>query len=267
MFAQNQANVERGIDSYSREKEAALGNKLANEIRQRTTSIQNPTSNGFVERLGRRLAAHMPEAKLDFTFSIIAEDPCPTVHEPVALSGGYVFVPAALFLAAQDESEFAGMLAHAMAHIADRHGMQLFRRDQPTGLADAPLVFVGAWGGSCTQGLAIPMGLVATERGFEQEADARAVRTMAQAGFDPDALVRYTERVQPASSSTTSAAFAIIPPRDERVAAMTSTIESLPATNYPGRVDSEFAAAREQVRRALPMNTAAPPPSLRRKMP
>jgi predicted Zn-dependent protease len=35
-------------------------------------------------------------------------------HEPAALAGGYVFVLSGLFLAAQDEAEFAGMLAHAM---------------------------------------------------------------------------------------------------------------------------------------------------------
>jgi len=99
----------------------------------------------------------------------------------------YVFVPAALFLAARDEAEFAALLAHAMAHIAARQG-----NVQPTGLASVPLIF--GFGGSCTEGGALPVGFTATRRGFELQADALSLQTMAQAGFDPKALVRYTER-------------------------------------------------------------------------
>ena len=88
-----------------------------------------------------------------------------------ALLGGYVFVPAALFLAARDEAEFAALLAHAMAHIAARQG-----NVQPTGLASVPLIF--GFGGSCTEGGALPVGFTATRRGFELQADALSLQTM-----------------------------------------------------------------------------------------
>jgi len=83
----------------------------------------------------------------------------------------YVFVPAALFLAARDEAEFAALLAHAMAHIAARQG-----NVQPTGLASVPLIF--GFGGSCTEGGALPVGFTATRRGFELQADALSLQTM-----------------------------------------------------------------------------------------
>src|SRR5262245_17734472 len=102
----------------------------------------------------------MPNANARFTFSVIAEDPCTTVHEPAALPGGYVFVSAALFLAAQNEAEFAGMVAHAIVHIAERHGTQA-TRGQAVNYAGVPLIFMGGWGGFCAEGLAVPRGFVA----------------------------------------------------------------------------------------------------------
>lgn len=265
LLAQNQPTAGNGINVYSLEKEAALGKQLAAEVRQRTTPIQNPAVQDYVDRLGQRLAAYT-DTKVPFTFSVIAEDPCFTVHEPAALPGGYVFVPTALFLAAQDEAEFAGMLAHAMAHIAARHGTRMATRSQISGTATIPLVFVGGWAGSCTGGATIPVGYLKFQRGFEQEADALALQTMARAGFDPNALVRYIERVQPPPSTTRPVVFSTIPPRDQRIAAMTSTVEGLSVTNYPAPAGGEFAAAQEAVRRLIPPNRSAPP-SLRRKMP
>jgi predicted Zn-dependent protease len=257
LFAQNQATPEKGGNLYGLQKEAALGKRLADEVHKRTTPIENPTVQVYVDRLGQTLAAHIPGSQVRFTFSVIAEDPCPTVHDAPALPGGYIFVPAALFLATRDEAEFAAMLTHAMAHIAARQG-----NVQPSSLASVPLIF--GLGGSCTEDGALPMGFRATQRGFELQADALSLQTMAQAGFDPKALVRYTEREQPVPSDERSVELSPIPPRDQRVAAMTSIIAGLKATNYPARADGEFAAAREEVRRfVLPKNSA--PPTLKRK--
>jgi predicted Zn-dependent protease len=113
-----------GINSYSLEKEAALGRQLASEVERQTTAIHNSTIDDYLKRLGERIAAQMPDAKFPFTSKVITDDPCRRVHEPVALPGGHLFVPSALFVAADDEAEFAGMLAHSMEHIAARHGCE-----------------------------------------------------------------------------------------------------------------------------------------------
>ena len=266
LFAQNQGTPEKGVNFYNSQREAALGKRLADDVLKRTTPIENPTVVAYVERLGQKLAAHMPESPVRFTFSLIAEDLCPAMHEPSALPGGYLFVPAALFLAARDEAEFAGMLAHAMAHIAARQGKPPSTGGQQTNLASVPLIFVGGWSGSCTVAGAVPVGFITTQRGFELQADALSLQTMAQAGFDPQALVRYTEREQPAPSDDRSVELSSIPPRDQRVAAMTSIIDSMTATNYPAPADGEFGVAREEMRRFV-LTKNSPPPSLRRKVP
>jgi predicted Zn-dependent protease len=264
-LGQGQATVGQGYNRYSLEKEAALGKQLAAEVRQMTTPIQSPTVQNHVDRLGQRLAAHAG-AMFPFTFSVIAEDPCHMLHEPLALPGGYVFVPAALFLTARDEFEFAGMMAHAIAHVAARHGTRAVTRGQMSGFATVPLVFMGGQAGSCTDGIAVPAGYIRYQRGFEREADALAVQTMARAGFDPNALVRYIERVQPPLSTNRSAAFSAIPPLNQRIPTMTSAMEGLAVTNYPAPVGGEFPAAQNAVRQLIPPNDSGPP-SLRRKMP
>jgi len=108
----------RGVNLYSMEREAKLGATLAEEVRRNSTALDSALAQNYVERLGRQLAAQLPGDGIKYTFEIIADKtagPTNQLHEPIALPGGYLFVPAGLFLAAQDEAEFAGMLAHAMA--------------------------------------------------------------------------------------------------------------------------------------------------------
>ena len=180
------ARAGNGDNAYSFEKETALGQKLAADLREHTTPINIPAVQDYLDRLGQRLAAQVPGAKSAFTFSAIADDPCPASHEPAALPGGYVFVPAALFLAARDEAEFAGMLAHAMEHVAQRHLTREASRSQFAGYASIPAIFAARVG--CAGVQAVPLAVRAWRQGHELEADALALETMAYSGFDPAAL-------------------------------------------------------------------------------
>jgi beta-barrel assembly-enhancing protease len=234
--------AENAVNYYSLEKEAALGRQLAADFRQRNSLIDSPTVQNHLDRIGQRIAAELRDAKFPYTFRVIAGDPCRTVHEPAALPGGYVFVPGALFVEARNEAEFAGMLAHAMSHIALRHATRQATRGQVSNLASVPLIFMGGWSGACSEELLLPRAFVASRRSQELEADVLAIRTMTRAGFDPMALVRYIERVQPAASS--------LPDRDQRLASMRLLMENLPPTNYAAP-RQEFTAIQQEVRRLL----------------
>jgi len=256
----------KGGNFFSLEKEAALGRQLAAEFRKRTTPIDKPTVQNYLDRLGKRLAAHVPDATFPFTFSAIAEDLCPTIHEPAALPGGYVFVPAALFIAAQDEAEFAGMLAHAMEHIAQRRVTRQATQSQLVSHASTPLIFIGGWGGGCSEEQSIPLAFVTQQRSYEMEADFLAVQVMARAGLDPKALVRYIQRVQVRRARTVSKAYSPVPDRDHRVANMLWVIEKLQTVDYAAFAPDEFAAVQQKMRRLIPVNSHTPP-SLMRKTP
>jgi beta-barrel assembly-enhancing protease len=252
--------AESGVNSNSLEKEAALRRQMAAETQRRTTTINSSSIQDYVDGLGRRISAQIPDAKFPFTFSVVADDPCSTTHEPGALPGGYVFIPAALFVEARDEAEFAGMLAHSMEHIAQLHATRLANRGQMVNSASIPPIFVGGWSASCSEPMAIPVGLLEAYRNNELKADASAVQTMARAGFDPGALARYIERVQTQPTKS----FSLLPSRDQRVAAMRLLMARLPSVDYQV-TSAEFVVVQQEVIRLTKRrDTALAPPTLRR---
>jgi len=233
-------------DFYSREREAALGAGLAKEVQQRTGPIDNAVIRDYVERTGSRLAAQLPGTGFPYLFSVISGDVGGRTHEPLSLPGGYIFVPGTLILTCQTEAEFAGMLAHAMAHTAERHGTRQAARAIQGNLTSLPLIFMGGWMGG-QEGL-IPLAVLDIHRRFETEADALAVRAMADAGYDPEALVSYIRRVQPGDGETSK--MSALPPRDSRITAMENTIRELPSKTYVAT--DEFPRIQEELRRLLP---------------
>ena len=157
------------------------------------------------------------------------------------------------------------MLAHAMEHIAQRRVTRQATQSQLVSHASTPLMFIGGWGGGCSEEQSIPLAFVTQQRSYEMEADFLAVQVMARAGFDPKALVRYIQRVQVRPAGTMSKAYSPEPDRDRRVATMLSAIEKLPVVDYAAAEPAEFAAAQQEVRRLAerPARTKAPPSLMR----
>jgi len=241
---------DEGVNRYSLEKEAALGKQLAADFRAQV--IESAAANAYVDALGQRIIAQIPEPNFAFTFSVVADHSCPPLHEPAALPGGYVFVPAALFLTVRDEAEFAGMLARAIRHVTQRHLTRQATRGQIVKAASISLIFFGGWSGACSNdGIAVPRGFLEMMRLNEGEAESLALDTMALAGFDPRALVRYVERVHPDST--------------ERLAVMRSAIDGLPPADYAAPT-AEFAAVQQEVRRLMERGVVPKlPPTLKRR--
>jgi predicted Zn-dependent protease len=245
-----QPQIGQGVNFYSLEKEATLGAALAQDVRQRTTPVDSSTVGAYVEKIGRQLATQLPNVRFTYTFAVIADDMGGSTHEPLSLPAGYIFVTANLIRNARNEGEFAGMLAHAMAHAAERHGTRQATRGQLANLATVPLIFMGGPAGLGAGGeQLIPIGFLHLQRQFENEADALAIQLMAGAGFDPQALVSYIGRVQQADAnpSTMSKVFSSLPPRDSRIASMQKTIQGLPPHMYAS--SDEFYLIQDQVRR------------------
>lgn len=243
VIAQDQ-QVGRGPNLYSREKEAALGAALAQQVGRTATPLDNTAALDFVQRLGAKLAAQLPEPRFSYTFAVTASDQSNVLHEPLSLPGGYIFVPASLFLAAQDEAEFAGMLGHAMAHVANRDGTRAATRGELSHMANIPLIFYGGWAGfgaRQTSATMVPVSMVQFERQYERDADLIAVKLTSAAGYDPQALVRYFSRVWPDNAPDSDF-------RDARIAAMGRAIQQLaPATST-----DEFLRIQEQIRALSP---------------
>ncbi len=218
-------------NTFNLEKEAALGRQLAAEYSRGNTPIESGVAQEYVDRLGERLATQMTEAKFPFVFKTVAGGTC---MEPVGLPGGYVFISAQLLLAA-DEAQFAGALAHAMEHVAQRHGT--FEASRPAGAANTtiPLVFIGGWSGSCSAGSASPAAFSAPRRQYEIDADALAAEALAHAGLDPRGLLRFIEQFPQ-------------PDRDQRLTNLRAALELLPRNDRSASPSDDFIAAQKEVR-------------------
>src|SRR5260370_26905799 len=105
-------DVGKGVNFYSIEKEMALGKQLAQEVTRQAKTVDDPMISEYVNRIGQNLARNS-DAKVPFTFQVIeGEEP-----NAFALPGGYIFIYTGLLKLADEADEFAGAVAHELAHV------------------------------------------------------------------------------------------------------------------------------------------------------
>jgi len=186
---------ERGIGNwYSLEKQIAMGRSYAHQVETSSKLINDPVITEYVNRVGQNLVRNS-DAQVPFTIKIIDTDDI----NAFALPGGYFYVDSGLILAADSEAELAGVMAHEIGHVAACHAAREMSRGQLMNLASIPLIFVGGGIGYAIQemaGLAMPMGFLKFTRNFESEADYLGVQYMYKAGYDPQALTAFFEKVK-----------------------------------------------------------------------
>jgi predicted Zn-dependent protease len=221
---------------YSREKETALGAAVAQQFLRTVTPLDDPAALDYVQRLGAQLAGTLPEPRFPYAFTLITTDENNALHEPFSFPGGYIVVPASLFLASQDKAEFAGMLAHAMAHVQARHGTRAATDAQLAKLRTSPLIFTGGTAGLGPRPEVIPLSFAKFEPAYEEEADLIAVKMTSAAGYDPEALARYFGRVWPENPPD--------PARDTRISAILSAIRPVAPANFT----DEFLRIQAEIR-------------------
>src|SRR5262249_10384124 len=163
-------NINKGsINFISLDKEIAMGRQLAAEIERQVKLIDDPTINEYVNSVGQNLVRNS-DAKVPFTIKVVESDEI----NAFALPGGFFYVNSGLILAADDESELAGVMAHEIAHVAARHGTEQASKAELINFASIPLIFMGGVGGFALRqaaGFLIPMQFLQFSRKDESEAD------------------------------------------------------------------------------------------------
>src|SRR5215211_1129038 len=96
-----------------------IGRQLALEVEQQAKMVEDPVITEYVNRVGQNIVLHS-DAKIPFTIKVIDSDEV----NAFALPGGFFFVNKGLILAADNEAELAGVMAHEIAHVAARHAME-----------------------------------------------------------------------------------------------------------------------------------------------
>jgi beta-barrel assembly-enhancing protease len=224
-------NVGSGLDFYSLDREIALGHELSIEVERSARLVSDPIITEYINRIGQNLVRNS-DARVPFTIKVLDTNEV----NAFALPGGFFYVNSGLILAADDEAELAGVMAHEIAHVAARHATKNMTRAQIWNMASIPLIFIGgpaAYAISEIASIAIPMTYLKFSRDAEREADLLGLEYDYAAGYDPHAFVEFFEKLNLDGAKKHSAlakAFATHPMNADRIKAAQDEISKyLPA--------------------------------------
>jgi predicted Zn-dependent protease len=241
---------DRGLGNwYSIEKQIEMGRQYAQQVESTTKLVTDPLITEYVNRIGQNLVRNS-DAQVPFTIKVVDTDDI----NAFALPGGFFYVDSGLILAADNEAELAGVMSHEIAHVAACHLARENTRGQLMQLASIPLIFVGGGIGYAAQslaGLAVPMGFLRFTRSFESEADFLGVEYLYKAGYDPQALTSFFEKVKTLEKhkpGTLAKTFDTHPQTPDRIAKTQQEINTLLPSEAEYKVDtSEFEDVKERL--------------------
>lgn len=179
---------------YSNGSEVKMGKLYAAEIDKSTQFITDPVVTEYVNRIGQNLVRNS-DCKEPFTIKIVDSD----AINAFALPGGYFYVNSGLILNADDEDELAGVMAHEIAHVCAHHAAREMTRLTYVQFGAIPLIMVGGWAGYGVYeaaGVGVPVYFLKFSREFEAQADYLGVQYMYRAGYDPEGLIRFFQKIE-----------------------------------------------------------------------
>ena len=182
-------------------EEAQIGRMIMRDIRNSGQVVEDPLVTEYLNDIGRRIAAQTNEGEHDFTFFAVNDERI----NAFALPGGFIGVHTGLLESSRNEDELAGVLAHEVAHVTQRHIARAIHANSRQSLLTTAMmlgaIIVAAAGGSsdAVQGaMAIAQGSAAQQqinftRTNEYEADRVGISALAAAGFDPYGMASFFE--------------------------------------------------------------------------
>jgi predicted Zn-dependent protease len=186
---------------FSPEFERRLGQAFLSQIRRQANIITDPEIETYIRSIGYRLVSHSDNNTQQFTFFIINE---PTINA-FAAPGGIVGVNSGTILSAASESELAGVLAHEISHVTQRHMARSFemqsRMSIPMMAAMLGAIILATQNAEAgqaaliaAQGAAAQMQINFT-RSHEEEADRIGMQLLARAEFNPRGMPGFFEKL------------------------------------------------------------------------
>ncbi|HET8697274.1 MAG TPA: M48 family metalloprotease [Gammaproteobacteria bacterium] len=245
--------------AMSKDREAQIGRGVMVQLRNAGVVVDEPQLTEYLGSLGSQIASHANNGDFRFNFFFVNDNQI----NAFALPGGYIGVNSGLLLATDNENELAGVLAHEISHVTQRHLARSAYDTQRTSIASmaamlAALLLGAASdaGGQALEGIAIASQSAMAQRQLnftrsnEIEADRVGMRVLSEAGFDPNGMGTFFEELSKRYGSTIEFVPAILqthPVTTERVAEARERARQLPQVDHKDSTGYALAKVRLQV--------------------
>ncbi|HEY0782935.1 MAG TPA: M48 family metallopeptidase [Thermoanaerobaculia bacterium] len=221
------------------EQEIALGLQAAPQMAAQYGGVDpDPQDQARVDAIGQKLLAQSDAKDTPYRFEFHALADAQTINA-FALPGGQVFITAGLLHLLETEGQLAGVLGHEMGHVVARHGAQQMAKERLTqGLTGAAVLATYDPNNPASQRNAAVAALVGRlvnmrfGRQDELQADQLGVRLMAQAGYDPRAMIQVMQILEKAAPGRQVEFFSTHPNPEHRI----DRIQAAIATAFPSGV-------------------------------
>lgn len=218
-----QTRIEMPKNKYKVSDDVELGRKASQQVEQQMPILRDSAVDDYVESVGRRLVAAIPEQfqhrEFSYEFDVVnARD-----INAFALPGGPMYVNRGMIEAARSEGEMAGVMAHEISHVALRHATAQATETQKFQIGSvlgqiAGAVIGGTPGAIIGAGSQIGFGAGALKysRKYETQADILGAQIMARAGYDPRDLARMFQTIQAQGGGSSGGWFSSHPSPTDR---------------------------------------------------
>jgi beta-barrel assembly-enhancing protease len=242
----------------NKQEQYELGYSVMMQMRDQQALFDDPETSEYVQQIGQRLASQSADGGGYFHYVVAKSEEI----NSFAVTGGWVFIFTGLITATNTESELAGVMAHETAHIVQNHIARRIQEAQQTSMTALAgmlaAILLGALGGG--GGDAIEGGIIASQglaeqqqidfsRSEEEEADRVGIEFLAAAGFDPEGMADFFERLEREEGVQDGWVPAILqdhPVDADRIAEARARAAQFPPT--PDKSSQDYYLIRERVR-------------------
>ena len=215
-----------GFSIVSVSQEIEIGREENAQVRKQTAELRDAQVTGYITRIGQRLAKAAPGAKYPYSFQVADYREI----NAFSLPGGPVWINCGVLQVAGNESQVAGVLAHEIAHIAQRHAADQLEKTLlarwSLGMLGAMLGNVGGAGTAQAAGAMMANGVfLKFSRDDEREADRVGLQVMTKAGWDGRGMIELFEtlrREQRRDPTAVEVFFSTHPSPADRIASLTA---------------------------------------------
>jgi predicted Zn-dependent protease len=247
--------------AVSQQEEVQIGQQTAAQVNAQLPMLRDAAIDGYVNSLGRSIASRTSRADLDWQFAVVNTD----VINAFALPGGFVYVNRGVLARASNESELAGVLAHEIEHVVQRHSVKQMEQAQNANIGVTLACVLTRVCENQAAAAAIQVGGTAyfakNSRDDEVQADEGGFQNMIRAGINPRGMLTFFQKLlaeEGSGGGGVNAWFADHPGTQDRIADIQRMLDATPAAQLSSlRTDSpQFQAMKRRLAQLRPAPAA-----------